>query len=227
MHPWKTIIKKSNKFEIKKGLTSFVNPYSMLVLEKEPDICKDIDCWYVDGISLVHLINKRFQTKLDRFSFDETSLAPIVFAFAREKQLKLGIVGTKQEFLIDAIRNIEEKHSIKISYYRNGYFHNSQEVSRSYDQIIKQKIDIVICGMGTPYQEKFLIGLKNSGWSGYGYTCGGYLHQIADKKEYYPSIFDNLNIRWLYRIFDEPKLLRRYLINYPKFFYKYKTFDQN
>ena len=70
--------------------------------------------------------------------------------------------------------------------------------------------------MGTPFQEQFLVDLKNLGWIGAGYTCGGFIHQTAANIKYYPEFFNTYNLRWLYRMIDEPKLIKRYLILYPK-----------
>lgn len=220
-HPWSTIINKTDVFEFRLGLTSFVNPYSMLVLEKEPEVCEAIDYWCLDGISLVKLFEITFKRNYHRLSFDETSLAPKVFQFARKNELKIAIVGTEERFIHSAIKNIEKLHEVEITYYRNGYFKSISEVSECLNRIIQTEIDVVIAGMGTPHQEKFLIALKERGWSGYGFTCGGYLHQSLKEQKYYPTIFDKLNIRWLYRIIDEPKLFSRYFLNYPLFLFRF------
>jgi N-acetylglucosaminyldiphosphoundecaprenol N-acetyl-beta-D-mannosaminyltransferase len=71
--------------------------------------------------------------------------------------------------------------------------------------------------MGVPLQEEFLIDLRDTGWTGTGYTCGGFFHQSARKLEYYPRLFDKLQLRWLYRMIQEPRLAKRYLLDYPKF----------
>lgn len=106
---------------------------------------------------------------------------------------------------------------MEIAGFNHGYFENEKEILTVYRKIIKTKSDIVVVGTGTPRQEKFLIDLRQNGWDGIGFTCGGFLHQIIEGIHYYPSIFDKLHIRWLYRIIDEPKLLKRYLIDYSMF----------
>ncbi|MDN3583744.1 WecB/TagA/CpsF family glycosyltransferase [Mucilaginibacter flavus] len=221
---WDIIMDKVGDFKIAKGITSFVNPYSMLVLKSHRQIAESIDYWNVDGISLVNKINKYLQNNISRFSFDETSVAPLVFEYASRHNLKIAIIGTKEEYITNAILAIEEKHEVKISYYRNGYFDSEEEEFQTINKLINLKIDLVICGMGTPYQELFLIKLKKASFEGYMFTCGGYLHQISQKKEYYPDIFDRLNVRWIYRIISEPQLLKRYGISYPKFFFLFKKF---
>lgn len=221
---WNKIVGNLTDFELKKGIHSFVNPYSMLLLKNNETIVNNIDFWHVDGISLVNKMNSFLVKPIRRFSFDDTSLAPIVFEFAKKNQLKIGIIGTEEVFIHNAIRNIENKYKIVVDYFRNGYFQNENEKHTCYERIIFLKLDLIICGMGTPHQEEFLIGLRNAGWDGYGFTCGGYLHQVAQKENYYPYIFDKLNIRWLYRIIDEPRLMKRYGYDYPLFFLNFNRF---
>jgi N-acetylglucosaminyldiphosphoundecaprenol N-acetyl-beta-D-mannosaminyltransferase len=217
---WNTILSKlSLDFEMKKGITSFVNPYSMLLLKKDV-VTDQVDYWYIDGSLLVNTFNVLFRKNYKRFSFDNTSLAPIVFKFAKENHLKVAVIGTKEEYINVAVTNIEKTHGLNITYYRNGYFNSETERLECFRQII-EKIDIVVCGMGTPYQEEFLIELTDYGWNGYGFTCGGFLHQTAQKPDYYPPLFDKLNIRWIYRIIDEPRLIKRYLVLYPVFLVRF------
>lgn len=221
MDAWDIILSKIAKFKIKRGITSFVNPYSMLLLEQEKYIAEKVDYWYVDGTSLIIILKLFFKKKCTRQSFDETSIAPSVFHFAKENQLKIAIVGTKEEYIKNAVNNIEDKHDINVTYYRNGYFNSEEELNECYKIILSKEIDIVICGMGTPYQEQFLIGLVNKGWEGYGFTCGGFLHQSEKKANYYPNFFNKLNLRWVYRIIDEPKLIKRYTMYYSIFIYRF------
>ena len=221
---WGKIIDKFSDEDIKKGLTSFVNPFSMLVLEKNIKIAEGIDHWFMDGISLVNKINKAFGTKWERASFDDTSLAPKVFEFSKKNNLKIAIIGTMEAYISKAVSNIEKKFSVKVSYSRNGYFTTPEEKDEALNYIINNNIEVVVVGMGTPYQEQFLIELKNRNWNGYGFTCGGYLHQMAKSDNYYPAFFDKMNIRWVYRIIDEPKLLKRYAFYYPLFFLKLNKF---
>lgn len=218
---WSIITSKISDFKIQRGITSFVNPYSMLMLESKDVIANKVDNWYIDGSLLVTVLNMASIKKKARFSFDDTSVAPLVFQFARQNNLKVAVVGTLESVIQQAVAAIEKKHGIEIAYYRNGYFTTDQDKEACFEEIKSRGIDIVVCGMGTPYQEEFLIGLKGSGWNGYGFTCGGYLHQIARKENYYPPVFDKFNIRWMYRIIDEPKLFKRYFIYYPVFLFRF------
>jgi N-acetylglucosaminyldiphosphoundecaprenol N-acetyl-beta-D-mannosaminyltransferase len=76
--------------------------------------------------------------------------------------------------------------------------------------------------MGAPLQERFLLQLADDGWHGIGFTCGGFLDQLIDGKNYYPAWADRLNIRFLYRLAKEPRRLwRRYLVDYQVFIRRY------
>src|SRR5690606_25080464 len=101
---WLSIIDRVSDHEIRKGIHSFVNPFSMLMLEKDPAVASLIDFWYADGISLVNTINTTFGKSCRRFSFDETSLAPIVFAWAKDNNKRVAVIGTKAESIIIAVK---------------------------------------------------------------------------------------------------------------------------
>jgi len=221
---WFCILNKINRFTFEKGIYSFINPYSFLLLENKMELSDKVDFWLVDGISLVNYLNKNLNLNISRHSFDETSLAPLIFNYAKQLNLKIAIIGTKKDVIDEAVANISSRHSINIEYSRNGYFNNSAEREECYSVIINRGIELVICGMGTPFQESFLIGLKEKGWNGYGFTCGGYLHQISKKVDYYPKFVDTYNLRWVYRIYDEPRLIKRYFFYYPLFFLKFGKF---
>jgi N-acetylglucosaminyldiphosphoundecaprenol N-acetyl-beta-D-mannosaminyltransferase len=62
-------------------------------------------------------------------------------------------------------------------------------------------------------QEEFLAKVKENGFEGIGFTCGGFIHQTAKvgSVPYYPNWVNALNIRFLYRIVYEKHTRKRYL----------------
>lgn len=196
------------------GDNTFVNPYSYNILRKQPDIDFKV---LADGSAFVVFCNVFLGMNLKRMSFDMTSLAPIVFEDALNNSKSIYFVGSKQQEIDGAIHEIKKLHpTLCIPRYRNGYF-STDERDQELDLLVDEAPDIVIVGMGTPLQEQFLIDLRNRGWKGTGFTCGGFLHQTASGIQYYPKWVDKLNLRWMYRIYDEPKLFKRYTIDYGKF----------
>ena len=204
------LIKNKNN---NKMITTFLNPFSYLLARSNKDQLSHFNI-NIDGGLLVILLNL-FGFKYKRKSFDMTSLAPVVFNDAIKNNKSLYFIGSKPKVIDLAIKNIKDQFpKLNICGYRDGYI-NDNEIVVVLDIINSLKADYVICGMGTPLQEQFLIDLKNSGWTGKGYTCGGFLHQTAAGIKYYPNWVNTLGLRAFFRMYDEPKLIRRYFIDYP------------
>ena len=197
-------------------LITFLNPYSFLYYRKNIKMFSRFDFIFIDGILLVFLM-KLISKRVVRISFDMTSLAPKVFKDLSLRNKSVFFVGAKQNEIEEFIETIKNKlgFEIQIKGFRNGYFKNN-ETQNFIKELTSVNPDIIIVGMGTPMQEQFLLRMRDNGWKGTGYTCGGFFHQTTTKINYYPKFIDRYNLRWLYRIYDEPKLLKRYTIEYPK-----------
>ena len=196
-----------------KMITTFLNPFSYLLARSNKDQLSHFNI-NIDGGLLVILLNL-FGFKYKRKSFDMTSLAPVVFNDAIKNNKSIYFIGSKPIVIDLAIKNIQEQFpELNICGYRDGYISDNEMVV-VLDVINSLKADYVICGMGTPLQEQFLIDLKMSGWTGKGYTCGGFLHQTAAGIKYYPNWINTLGLRAFFRMYDEPKLIKRYFIDYP------------
>jgi N-acetylglucosaminyldiphosphoundecaprenol N-acetyl-beta-D-mannosaminyltransferase len=208
------ITKNSKRKQYK--LNTFLNPYSYLLAKKDKKLFERFNI-RIDGIFLVKLLNLIGLKDITRKSFDMTTFAPIVFNQLIQEKKSVYIIGTKPELIKQAVIHIKKEFKdLNIIGYRDGYI-QAHEWEKVLFQIKKQNPDTIICGMGTPLQEQFLLDLVNCGWNGVGYTCGGFLHQASKQLAYYPNWINRYNIRWIYRIYKEPKLFKRYFFEYPKF----------
>ena len=199
-------------------INTFLNPYSYLILRKTPKLIQKIDNVFIDGISFVIVLRILGIKVCSRQSFDMTTIAKKTFEYAEKNQKSIFFVGTKPEIIEKSISQIQAFYpKLPIAGFSHGYFKTNEEISLLHSRIINTKCDIVVVGTGTPRQEQFLIDLKQKGWKGVGFTCGGFLHQIAEKLHYYPSVIDKFHMRWIFRIADEPKLLKRYVFDYSFF----------
>ena len=78
-------------------------------------------------------------------------------------------------------------------------------------KIVSLHPDILIIGMGIIKQEQFLSKVRDAGYQGIGFTCGGFIHQTAqDKAGYYPNWVDKYGLRFIYRMYKEPHTRKRY-----------------
>jgi len=201
-------------FSKQKKITTFLNPFSYLISRNSKQKLSYFNI-EIDGGLLVILLSL-FGFKYKRKSFDMSSLAPVVFSDAIKNNKSVYFIGSKPKVIDLAIKNIQDQFpALNICGYRDGYINEDQRTV-VFSVINSLKADYVICGMGTPIQEQFLIDLQKSGWSGEGYTCGGFLHQTANGIQYYPGWVNTLGLRAFYRMYDEPTLIKRYFIDYPK-----------
>lgn len=209
------IIKKSEYLN-SKGIYTFLNPYSYYLSRRNKEIFCKFDGIMIDGVGLRVLL-KLLRMEVDRISFDMTSIAPGVLRNAVSHEKSIYFVGSTEEVMKGFIEYVKKSYpNLNIVGFRSGFFHSEDERVACLKDIQKSMAQVVIVGMGTPLQEKFLVDLKSCGWDGLGYTCGGFFHQTTRKGgRYYPLFIDRFNLRWLYRIYDEPKLLKRYFFYYP------------
>lgn len=208
------IIKNSKKE--KANLITFLNPYSYLLARREQKLFEQFHIKF-DGLLLVKILNLLGLRDTKRESFDMTSLAPLVFNQAIKENKSIYFIGAKPKVIDKTIENIKnEFKDLNIIGYRDGYM-NKNEKNEVLNELKQLNPDLIICGMGTPLQEQFLVDLQGIGWKGVGYTCGGFLHQTSQDIKYYPDWINKYHLRSLYRVYDEPQLFKRYFLEYPKF----------
>ncbi|WP_223549449.1 WecB/TagA/CpsF family glycosyltransferase [Pseudomonas sp. A-B-19] len=200
------------------GLYTFLNHYSYLLARKNPDLISSFDEIHCDGIVLC-LFLRLIGIHKKRKSFDMTSLAPKIFNLAVLESKSIYFIGGEPKIAQAAVdRIIKAYPQLRVAGIRHGFFISSLEREQNLKEISLKNPDFVIASMGTPYQEQFLIDLKKAGWRGCGYTSGGFFHQTAKAGlRYYPAWVDRFNLRWAFRIADEPKLLKRYTSDFIKF----------
>lgn len=222
-----SIIKNIKNMERFSKTFTFVNHYSYLKLRKNPDILNSFDSINIDGILLCQAL-KLIGINKTRSSFDMTSLAPLVFESAQKNADDIYFIGGENGIIEKAIHFFKSKYpALQVSGYRHGFFSSNEDRIKTINDIKILNPKIIIVGMGTPFQEKLLIDLVNTGWDGTGYTCGGFFHQTAKSGlTYYPDWINKYNLRWAYRVYDEPKLIRRYTLDFIVFllFFTYDTF---
>ncbi|MEQ5857771.1 WecB/TagA/CpsF family glycosyltransferase [Halomonas sp. EF61] len=197
-------------------IVTFLNNYSYLKARKHGCVYEQFDSVYCDGI-LLNLAVRALGKKSKRKSFDMTSLAPIVFRECEKRNFRVFFIGGEEGIAEKAVEKFRQSFPrLNIVGLRHGYFNRGNEREKVLDEMVHINPDLVIVSMGALRQEEFLVDLRKRGWVGRGFTCGGFFHQTAKAGiNYYPKWIDKLNLRWLYRMFDEPKLIKRYFFYYP------------
>jgi len=199
---------------------TFLNPYSYLTIHNAGLDLNKFDKICIDGIGLKLFLDLVYQpTKIERLSFDFTSVAHFVFQNAVEKSHRGYILGSDQNSNDLFLAKILEMFPGINLQGRSGYFDDAESMTNELHSLATSDYDFVVIGMGAVKQEEAAITLKDYGFTGSIYTCGGFIHQTAlGGGEYYPAWIDKLNLRFAYRMFKEPSTIRRYLIDYPRAF---------
>ncbi len=201
-------------FESKGKVYTFLNPVSYLTALDNKELFGQMDGIFADGGLLVKAIKMLYAKVVTRRSFDMTSMAPELFAYVAKHGKAIYIVASKREQVEKAVEIFHERYpKVKFAGYRNGYFANEDEMEQEAKHITELNPDFLIVGMGALMQEKFLLKVKNAGYQGVGFTCGGFIHQTSKNEiDYYPAWVDKTNLRFVYRMWKEPHTRKRYVM---------------
>lgn len=199
-----------------------VNPFSYHLIRGKKDLYERFDGIFVDGILMCKFINLLWRRSIPRLSFDMSGMAVDLFSRLNDNNETIYFIGAKQDSIDASIKQIKKSYPrINIIGYRNGYFESAGERQKVIDNIIRISPDFIIVGMGSPLQEQFCIDLKNAGYNGIAFTCGGFLHQTSTGIHYYPDWINRYNLRAFYRLYKEKGLWKRLynvLIEFPILF---------
>jgi N-acetylglucosaminyldiphosphoundecaprenol N-acetyl-beta-D-mannosaminyltransferase len=201
-------------------IISFVNPYSYMVLRKYEKYYQAVEHYYSDAMTSSLMFSCLLFKKVPRVSFDHGSFAQYFLKRMADVQSPVYFIGAKENEISKTVSVFKKQYPmLNIVGFRDGYFSDSEQVAAD---IIKTGAEFVVCGMGTPYQEKFSQVLKQLGANQIKqiYTCGGFLHQSSEKIDYYPWWVNRFHLRWLFRAFDDSYVLNRLLNEYPRFFFR-------
>lgn len=204
---------------------TFLNPYTIALgknskidYSKFDYICSDA------GIPL--LLERIWGFFNTRISFDLGSFAKILFEYAQRKEKSIYFWGTSEENLQKACLKIMHLFpKLKISGKCNG-FYQDQDLDSIIAKIMSCNPDFVIIGQGIPKQDENALRLRDSGYTGTVFTCGGFLHQTAMSNSgyYYPELINRLNLRAIYRLLHEKYIIKRLLLYYIPFVFTYQLF---
>ncbi|MEX0314076.1 MAG: WecB/TagA/CpsF family glycosyltransferase [Allomuricauda sp.] len=195
---------------------SYVNLYNYLILRKEPGLVERIDFFTFDGFLLkwfYGVFSGRFHK---RMAPDFGSYFTELFDHINVNKESLYVIGARQNEISKFISILKSKYvDVKIVNYCNGFI-DEEEEKKLLKNILELNPNKVLIGMGTPKQEELAVKIKTCGGKSTIFTCGAFIAQTANKgTNYYPEKINKYNLRWLYRIWKEPKLIKRYLLLYP------------
>lgn len=206
-------------FAEKGKVYTFLNPVSYLTALRHKDLFFQFDGIFADGSVLVYAILALYLRKVTRRSFDMVGIAPALFNYADDMGKSIYFIGAQHEEIKKSVNIFHAYYpNMKIMGFRNGFFKDDKEIECEVEKIISLQPDFLIVSMGIKRQEEILVRVRNAGFKGIGFTCGGFIRQTSMKKiDYYPVWIDRWNLRFLYRMVKEKHTRSRYIEAFFKF----------
>ncbi|ELC8349590.1 WecB/TagA/CpsF family glycosyltransferase [Clostridium perfringens] len=135
---------------------------------------------------------------------------------ARDKNLKVFLLGAKEETLIKCKEKIKDNYDgINIVGSNNGFF-DLDNCDDLIEKINESKADILFVAMGAPRQEVFIEKYKDKLCCKIFMGVGGSFDVFAGNVNRAPQFMINIGMEWLYRVAKEPWRIKR-LGSIPKF----------
>lgn len=202
-----------------KIVISFLNPFSYYEVAQDDDLINGVDYYFSDG-SLLCRLHNLFLPKITRASFDYSSIAGTFLESVAASGKRIAIIGATEEENTLAVEVLKKQYpNLNVVFNRNGYIDDNQKIANELNEL---QVEVVLVGMGTPYQERFSIFLKEHLTSPVVIiTCGGFLTQTSIKPDYYHPLVKKFGLRWLQRIVMHKHVRDRVLKVYPKFIFSY------
>lgn len=137
--------------------------------------------------------------------------------FAKNSQ-SVALVGAKPQIVEKAKENLEKEISgLYITYAHDGYFSNDEEII---NELKIRQPRLVLCALGSPKQEEFIIKAKQVLPNALFVGVGGSFDVWSGVVERAPEIYQKLGLEWLYRTVKEPKRFKRIFPTLPLFVLK-------
>jgi N-acetylglucosaminyldiphosphoundecaprenol N-acetyl-beta-D-mannosaminyltransferase len=177
------------------------------------------DIVYPDGISVVYgsrlLGGCRLEKITGRDWIDDFC------TMAKENGIKIYMLGGKLSIAQKARENLLNKTPrLKIVGSHNGYL-SGEETKDIIEEINAKRPDVLLVGMGTPLQEKWIHDNRNRLRVPVCWAVGAMFDTVAGAEPPVPPWMNALALEWLWRLLQDPVgKWRRYLIGNPLFVYR-------
>ena len=177
-----------------------------------------------DGIGLIIGAKLKKHYLPERITGFDTSV--YLLNLAKKKNLKVFFLGGKPGVAEEAMEKCNQKYDNIIVGSHHGFFKGAHialpldpEEQVVLNQINHLKPDILFVGMGSPYQENWIIANKNQLNTKCIIGNGGTIDVLSGQVKRAPRIFQKLGLEWFYRLVMDPKRIKRQVL-LPLFLWK-------
>ncbi|UMZ75085.1 WecB/TagA/CpsF family glycosyltransferase [Natranaerofaba carboxydovora] len=208
---YKEAINISKNF-IENGMNkTVVTPNSEIILyaDKDPEfkeIIKDADLVVPDGAGVI-LASKILNNSLKE-RVAGVDLVKSLLELGNQREYRFYFLGGSKEVAKKVeVKLINDYPGISIKTH-HGYFDEKEE-KKIIDELKEQEYDVLLVGMGSPRQERWLAKNQDKLNFSLGIGVGGSFDVLVGEKKRAPVIMQKLYLEWLYRLIQEPKRIWR------------------
>lgn len=200
------------------GQVVTINPEMISNAVKDPDfadIINNADLVIPDGIGV--------EIGLKILGYNVRRIAGIEFSHrmieecAKNNQ-SVALIGAKPEIVKKAKENlVKEFPSLYITYIHDGYFNEDDSILA---ELKIRQPRLVLCALGSPKQEEFILKAKSILPEALFVGVGGSFDVWSGEVKRAPEIYQKLGLEWLYRTILDPKRFKRIFPTLPLFVLK-------
>ncbi|PAE19775.1 WecB/TagA/CpsF family glycosyltransferase [Robertmurraya siralis] len=195
-----------------------VNPEKVMAANNNSDLknlINDSTYQIPDGVGII-LASKLKKGNI-RSRVTGVDMMERLIRFAAEEDRKVFLYGAKEEVVVKAKKNLEEKYQgLNIVGYENGYVQDQEALLK---KINDSEAELLFVAMGSPKQELWIQENKPKLAVKVFQGVGGSFDVFAGKVQRAPKVYRQLGLEWFYRLIKEPKRLKRQMA-LPKFLIK-------
>ena len=130
----------------------------------------------------------------------------------------VALIGAKPEIVKKAKENlVKEFPSLYITYIHDGYFNEDDSILA---ELKIRQPRLVLCALGFPKQEEFILKAKSILPEALFVGVGGSFDVWSGEVKRAPEIYQKLGLEWLYRTILDPKRFKRIFPTLPLFVLK-------
>jgi N-acetylglucosaminyldiphosphoundecaprenol N-acetyl-beta-D-mannosaminyltransferase len=145
-------------------------------------------------------------------------LAGQLLALAHLRGWTVYLLGARTEVCEAAAAAVRSRHpGIRLVGHHHGYLGDPTECRRVVAELERARPQLLLVGMGSPLQERFLAALPDAAAPGVSLGVGGTFDVLAGLREQAPAWVRGSGFEWLWRSAQDPRLLARYAVVNPWF----------
>ncbi|MBB3455720.1 exopolysaccharide biosynthesis WecB/TagA/CpsF family protein [Rhizobium sp. BK313] len=216
-----TFINELASLPVGQTVISFVNAHNMLLMLNDGGY-RDVlaqNLILPDGVGL-DIASRVAHGVSFPANLNGTDFVPALLTFM-ERPKRIGLIGGRRDVIEKAAENFR-KHAPwhEFIVIADGYFDKAQS-NLITAEVGRQNIDVLVVGMGTPLQEKWVAEHIDAQHARLVLTVGALFDFVSGTVPRAPALMRALRFEWMYRLLQEPsRLWRRYMLGVPLFLYQ-------